>query len=161
MGSCATWAFFCCGLSSTSISRHLLSCSYHTNCLAPSWLYTMFIVLIVCSSESHGSSFHRHGRRKKKRNEIFFCEGLWSWNFYTRSSSVFDVFCWSPFWKLATIDRVRCCRRSTKLYLKLTNSGNRQNSKLCVSKNDRNSRNTIALRLVRLKIDSAFITTKE
>jgi len=31
------------------------------------------------------------------------------------------------------------------LYLKRMNSGNRQNSKLFVSKNDRNSRDTIAL----------------
>jgi len=44
--------------------------------------------------------------------KFFLFEGLWSWNFDTRSSSVFDVFCWSPFWKLATIDRVRCCRNS-------------------------------------------------
>jgi len=34
--------------------------------------------------------------------KFFLFEGLWSRNFYTRSSSVFDVFCWSLFWKLAT-----------------------------------------------------------
>jgi len=49
----------------------------------------------------------------KKRNE-----SLWSWNMDTRSSSVFDVFCWSPFWKWARIDRVRCCRMSINQFIK-------------------------------------------
>jgi len=56
--------------------------------------------------------------------KFFLFESLWSWNLDTRSSSVFDVFCWSQFWKLATIDRVRYCETTNFLCPKRTNSGN-------------------------------------
>jgi len=72
---------------------------------------------LVCSSECDGSSFHRDGSTHENYTEAWsfsFCEGLWNWNLHTRSSSAFDAFCWSSFWKLARIDRVRCCRRSAK-----------------------------------------------
>jgi len=77
---------------------------------------------------------------RKSVTKLFFCKGLWSWNLDTRSSSVFDVFSWSPYWKWARIDRVKCCRRSRnrRLYLKGGSGGT-----------------TIAMWLVKLKIDDA------
>jgi len=59
----------------------------------------------------------RHEKRNKITSQIAVarvCKDLWSWSLDTRSSSVFDVFCWSPFWKWARIDRVRCCRRRNR-----------------------------------------------
>jgi len=62
---------------------------------------------LVCSFDCHGSTVTEVVSltvtevltKTTQKRENFFCEVLWSWNLHTRSSSVFDVFCWSPFIK--------------------------------------------------------------